>query len=82
MPSRGVDAAKNCIAGVESGHARRLGVNPRGDAHRGGAGRVDGGPHAGANGSEKRSTVRSSFFGFDDFHRMAVGIGLNLAPKR
>lgn len=82
MPSRRVDAAKSCIAGVESGHASRLRVNPRGDAHRGGAGRIYGGPHAGANGSEKRSTVRSAFFGFDDFYRMAVDIGLNLPPKR
>lgn len=54
----------------------------RGDAHRGGASRVYRGPHAGANRGEECGTISSAFFGFDDLHRMAEDVGLNLPPKR
>src|SRR5438034_11377554 len=76
----GIDLAEGGIAGVEDGDGGGLRIDVGGDANRGGAGSVDGGPDASTDAGEQRGAVGRAFFGFDDFDGVAVNIGLYLAP--
>src|SRR5438094_10351266 len=76
----GIDAAEGGIAGVEGGDGCRLGTDVGGDADRGGAGSVHGGPEARADAREEGRAVGRAFLGFDNFDGAAVNIGLDLAP--
>ena len=78
----GVHAAEGRIAGVEGDDGGGIGIDARGDSNGGVAGLVDGGPHAGADASEKGRAVGGAFLGFDDFDGVAVNVGLDLAPER
>src|SRR5437763_3949317 len=81
LASGGIDAAVSGIAGVEGGDGCGLGIDARGDANGGVAGGVDGRPQAGANASKDCRAVGGAFFGFDDLHRVAIDVGLDLAPQ-
>jgi hypothetical protein len=82
LASGGVNAAEGGIAGVEGGDSGGLGLDARGDPNGGGASSVHGGPHARANRGEKSCPVGGAFFGCDEFDRMTIDVGLNLAPER